>query len=322
MALIESSAPGKVILFGEHAVVYGKPAIAVPVTEVQVIVTAEPAPLGNGLTLVASDLGESVSLSTARPDEPLAVAARLTLAHLSLPEPDVTLIISSTIPIASGLGSGAAVSTALIRVLASFLGRRLDPATVSALVFEVEKIHHGDPSGIDNTVVVYEQPIYFAREQPVQRLNVGAPFTLLIGDTGIRSPTKKAVEHVRQGRKRYPARYDALFDQIGDITDEARQAIETGDVDALGSLMDDNHKLLIELGISSPKLSDLVEAARLAGALGAKLSGAGQGGNMIALVDDDLIEEVTEELRETGAVRVICTTITTTERERNGIWTS
>ncbi|MBU0703725.1 MAG: mevalonate kinase, partial [Chloroflexi bacterium] len=103
--------------------------------------------------------------------------------------------------------------------------------------------------------------------------------------------------------------YDALFDQIGDIADEARRAIESGDIDALGPLMDDNHKMLIELGVSSPKLDDLVETARLAGAMGAKLSGAGRGGNIIALVEDDFAEEVAEALREAGAVNVIHTKV-------------
>lgn len=312
-ASIESSAPGKVILFGEHAVVYGQPAIAVPVTEVQATATIEPAPPGSGLTLVAPDMGTRFPLATAPQDEPLAAAARLTLTHLSAPEPDATLTVRSTIPIASGLGSGTAVSTALIRALAGSLDRPLHTADVSALVFEVEKIHHGTPSGIDNTVVVYEQPVYFVRGRPVERLTVGAPFILLIGDTGVRSSTKQVVEHVRRAWRRSSARYDALFDQIGDIADQARQAIEAGRVDALGRLMDDNHELLIELGVSSSELDELVEAARLGGAMGAKLSGAGQGGNMVALVEDDYVEEVTEEVREAGAVRVILTRVTTTD---------
>ncbi len=310
---IQSSAPGKAILFGEHAVVYERPAIAVPVMQVRATATVEPAPPGSGLTLVASDLGKSIALATAPRDEPLAAAARSTLAHLSAPEPDATLAISSTIPIASGLGSGAAVSTALVRGLASFLGHTLEPAEVSALVFEVEKIHHGTPSGIDNTVIAYEQPVYFVLGRPVERLTVGAPFTLLIGDTGKLSPTKKVVRSVRRVWRRELARYDALFDQVGDITDQARRAIETGDIDALGPLMDENHALLIELGVSSSQLNELVETARFAGALGAKLSGAGRGGNMIALVEDDLTEDVTEALREAGAKRVICTRVATTD---------
>jgi len=312
-SLQSTSAPGKVILFGEHAVVYERPAIAVPVTQVRATATVEPAPSGSGLTLIASDLGKSLSLTTAPQNEPLATAARLTLSHLSSLEPDATLTVSSTIPIASGLGSGAAISTALVRALAGFLGHTLEPAEISTLVFEVEKIHHGTPSGIDNTVVAYEQPVYFVRGHPVERLIVAAPFTLLIGDTGTRSPTRSVVKHVRRAWKRNPARCDALFDQIGDITDEARRAIETGDIDALGPLMDENHALLIELGVSSPQLDELVETARLFGALGAKLSGAGRGGNMIALVEDDLVEDVTEALKEGGGARVICTRITTTD---------
>ena len=116
-----ASAPGKVILFGEHAVVYGQPAIAMPVTQVQASATVAPAPPGSGLTIVASDLGADFRLDTAPPDEPLTAAARLTLDHCSAPEPDATLTLHSTIPIASGLGSGTAVSTALIRATSALI---------------------------------------------------------------------------------------------------------------------------------------------------------------------------------------------------------
>jgi mevalonate kinase len=311
-AQVQSFAPGKVILFGEHAVVYGQPAIAVPVTQVRATAIVEPASPGSGLTLIASDLNKRISLASAPRNEPLASTARLVLDYLSTPAPDATLTINSTIPIASGLGSGAAVSTALVRALADFLSHTLEPAEVSALVFEVEKIHHGTPSGIDNTVVAYEQPIYFVRGRSLEQLAVGEPFNLIIGDTGKPSSTGKVVARVRRNRQREPAHYDALFDQIGDVTDQARRTMETGDIDELGLLMDQNHELLIELGVSSPKLDDLVETARLAGALGAKLSGAGKGGNMIALVEDDFTEEVAEALREAGAVQVIHTTLETT----------
>ena len=318
---VQSSAPGKVILFGEHAVVHGRPAIAVPVTQVRATVTAKPAPPGSGLTLIASDLGKRIALSTVPQDEPLAAAARFTLIHLSMPEPDVTLNIHSTIPIASGLGSGTAVSTAIVRALASFLDHKLGPAEVSPLVFEVEKIHHGTPSGIDNTVVAYERPVYFARGGGSEPLTVGEPFTLVIGDTGIRSSTRVAVERVRRAWERNRARYDALFNRIGDLVDEGRDAIEAGDVDALGPLMDHNHELLIELGVSSPQLDALVNAARSSGAMGAKLSGGGLGGNMIALghasphagrAQMDDAEQVAQALTEAGAARVIRTTVTAT----------
>lgn len=299
------------ILFGEHAVVYGRPAIAVPVTDVQATATVEAAPSVSGLTLIAADLGTRLTLDTAPKDDPLAAAARLTLNYLSAPPPDAVLTIRSTIPIASGLGSGAAVSTALVRSLAGFLGHALSPAEVSDLVFEVEKIHHGTPSGIDNTVIAYEQPVCFGREQVPRmvRLNVGTPFTLLVANTGLPSPTKRLVERVRRARRREPARYEALFDHVGTIVEEARQAIETGDVSALGPLMGDNHELLIELGVSSSRLDELVDVAHSAGALGAKLSGAGRGGNIVVLTRGNSTDKVAEALRGAGAARVICTSV-------------
>jgi mevalonate kinase len=308
-APIRSSAPGKVILFGEHSVVYGQPAIAVPVTQVKATAKVKAAPPGSGLTIFASDINERIALAEAAQNNPLAAAARITLAHLSAAEPDATLTIRSTIPIASGMGSGAAVSTVLVRALAKFLKQPLEPSEVSALVYKVEKIHHGTPSGIDNAVVAYEKPIYFERERPIQWLTVGEPFTLLIADTGKPSPTKKIVGRVRRSREHEPARYDALFDQMGDIAKEGRNAIENGDIEALGPLMDENHELLIELGVSSSYLDELVETARLTGALGAKLSGAGQGGNIIALVEDDFAEEVTEALKDADAAQVIQTKV-------------
>jgi len=311
-AQIQRSAPGKVILVGEHAVVYGQPAIAVPVTQVRATATLQAAPPGSGLSIVASDLNRSFSLRAAPEDEPLAAAARLTLAHVTSPEPDAVATVHSTVPIASGLGSGAAVSTALARALAAFLGHALDPAAINALVFEVEKIHHGTPSGIDNTVISYEQPVYFVRGRPIERLAVSTPFTLLVGDTGIPSPTKSAVEDVRRAWEDDPAHYDALFDQIGDIVDDARRAIEIGDVEELGMLMTENHALLIEMGVSSPQLDELVDAAQFSGALGAKLSGAGRGGNMITLVEEDLAEDTAQVLWEAGAKGVIRTKVART----------
>ena len=278
-------------------------------TQVKATATVDAGPAGSGLTIVASDLGERIVFAQAPKNDPLAAAAQAALSYLSAPEPDAILTIKSTIPISSGLGSGAAVSTALTCALAKFLGHPLEPGEASELVYEIEKIHHGTPSGIDNTVIAYEKPVYFTRGEPVERLSIGESFTLLIADTGKPSPTKKIVERVRRAHERETARYDALFDQIGDIAAEARSALESGSTETLGPLMDENHELLIELGVSSSLLDELVETARLTGALGAKLSGAGQGGNIIALVEDDFAEEIAEALKEADAVRVIQTKV-------------
>jgi mevalonate kinase len=191
------------------------------------------------------------------------------------------------------------------------LERALKPAETSALVYEVEKIHHGTPSGIDNTVIAYEQPVYFVRGAPTGPvpLSVGAPFLLLVGDTGRPSPTKQLVSFVRARRKQDREQVDAIIDRIGAIARQARDAIEAGQVEALGPLMTENHRLLAELGVSSPPLDTLVAAACQAGALGAKLSGAGQGGNMVALVPPDVEGAVARALRQAGAARVLQTAV-------------
>jgi mevalonate kinase len=307
---ITATAPAKVILFGEHAVVYRRPAIAVPVEQVQATATLEPAPPGQGLTLVALDLDLVISLAEAPEDDPLAVMARLTLEHLAGSPPDATLTIHSTIPIASGLGSGTAVSTVIVRALAGYMGRELTSATVSRLVYEVEKLHHGTPSGIDNTVVAYGRPVFFVRDETLETFGVGTALQLLIGDTGIASPTRVAVGDVRRGWEQDGERYERLFSEVGEIVREARALIERGDDMArLGVLMDRNHELLREMAVSSPELDHLVAAAGAAGALGAKLSGAGRGGNMIALTTVSERARVAEALRRAGAVRVIETVV-------------
>lgn len=307
--MVTASAPGKVILFGEHAVVYGRPAIAVPVTQVQATTTVEPALAGRGATILATDLARVVRLSKANPGHPLASIVRLTLAHFGAPEPDANITVHSTIPIASGMGSGAAVSASIVRGLARYLGRDVDDATLSSLVYEVEKLYHGTPSGIDNTVVAYQQPVYFVRGAPVRIFTVKRPFTIAVGDTGVRSPTKIAVGDVRKAWEADRARYEALFDRIESIVEQARAAIEGGDVEALGPLMDANHALLREIGVSSDDLDRLVAAARRAGALGAKLVGGGRGGNMIALIDAASQEAVRQALLDAGAKGVMTTKV-------------
>jgi mevalonate kinase len=304
-----ANAPGKIILIGEHAVVYGRPAIAVPVKQVRACVTIEEASPGAGCTIIASDLNRTVRLVYAAADDPLAAIARVTLEHLSAPEPDVIITISSTIPIASGMGSGAAVSTAIARALATHLNHLLDDRTISSLVFEVEKLYHGTPSGIDNTVVTHARPVFFVRDRLTDILTVKLPLHILIADTGIPSSTKAVVQDVRAGWEANPERYDAMFRSIGQIAIMARAAIESGEHYALGALMDGNQWLLRAMGVSSSEIDQLTQAARRAGAMGAKLSGAGRGGNVIALVSEVTQDAIADAMRRAGAKDVIPTVV-------------
>ena len=303
------SAPGKIILFGEHAVVYGRPAIAAPVSQLAATATVMAAEPGNGCVLDLSDIGETVPVTGESAMQPLALVTRLTLDALAMATPDWRIVLRSTIPVSSGLGSGAAAATAIVRAIAAAAGHALTPAQISALVYESERLFHGTPSGIDNTVVAYEQPVWFVRGQPPEPFVIAQPVTLVIGDTGIASPTSITVGDVRRGWQAEPQRYETIFDAVGRIVYAARDAVQSGDVAALGRLMDENHALLHEMGVSSVELDRLCAAARRVGALGAKLSGGGRGGNMIALAREAEVESVEQALTAGGARRVVTTVV-------------
>ncbi|MCB9008699.1 MAG: mevalonate kinase [Ardenticatenaceae bacterium] len=245
----QASAPGKIILFGEHAVVYGRPAIAAPISQLRAKATVTHSS-SNNCYIIAPDLERHDRLQDLPDDDALALAARLVLDAAQIHQiPDVTIRVNSQIPIASGMGSGAAIAAAIIRALAQHLNRPdlQSNEMVSALTYEVEKIHHGTPSGIDNTVVAYEQPIYFVRQSPknqIEPFRVAVPLRFVVADTGVRSSTKVAVGDVRRQYNQQPAKFSRIFDECGRIAQAARQAIEAGDVTKVGQLMTENHTWL------------------------------------------------------------------------------
>ncbi len=355
--MTSASAPGKIILFGEHAVVYGRPALAAPVTQVHVDVEVSDSPRA-GIWIRAPRVDLHAELNSLPSDHPIAAVIHnfLFLSRTSPSParaersasgdeagrgvrserfPNLDIRIDSTIPVASGLGSGAAVTVALLRALSLHLNHPMTDEEVNAFAFEIEKLHHGTPSGIDNTVVTYAKPVYFIKRPSspivggagsgVEIFRAAKPFTIVIGDTGIPAPTKESVGDVRKLWEADKNRWETVFDQIGNIAKQARRVIEGGTANLesdgspsssqeqtlhkLGQLMNRNHALLQEMTVSSPELDRLVEAARTAGALGAKLSGGGRGGNMIALVRPEMAEAVSRSMREAGAKGAIVTII-------------
>lgn len=295
-----ATAPGKIILLGEHAVVYGQPAMAVPFRALQATANVTAAE-GDAVWIAAPDLNRRYRLSAASPGDPLALAVRNAAQRLHLPLHGLLVTVTSTLPVASGLGSGAAVCTAIVRALADHAGQTLVPDEVSAIVYESERLLHGTPSGIDNTVIAHDRPVFFVKGQGALPLAVARPHTLLVADTGVPSPTRITVGDVREAAAREPERYHAIFADIGATVRAARDRL-TGEVEGeLGPLLTRNHALLRELGVSSETLDTLVVAAISAGAQGAKLSGGGRGGNMIALVDADTADGVRAALLGSGA---------------------
>ncbi len=305
--LSTASAPGKAILLGEHAVVYGKPAIAIPVSQLRVDVTAEAFNCPpNEIWIDSPVIRMYKNIKDLPADNPLRLAVDLTKIACKNPSfPGLMLRINSSLPIGGGMGSGAAVSCALIRALSACLIKEsLPPKTINDLVYEVEKIHHGNPSGVDNTVITYEQPIFFRRGAALETVMVKNPVQLVIADTGINSATSTMVAGVRKRYDQNRDQYQLYLDSIEGLVIAARTALQDGDITALAETMNENHRLLQQMEVSSFALDRLVKTAKTAGALAAKLIGAGGGGNMIALCTPENAKQVGQALNSIGAVRV------------------
>jgi mevalonate kinase len=312
MPAVTSHAPAKSILFGEHAVVYGRPAIAIPVFERRstTYILANPRGQTGEVTIEAPDIGLNTSLAALDPSHPFRIALTRTQQAVGADSiPACQIRVVSTIPIASGLGSGASIAVSLARAFSLFLGHPLPDEQVCAIAFEVDKVHHGTPSGIDNTVIAFGKPVYFIKDQPFALLTPACPLDFLIADTGFRSSTRKMVLGLRERWQQDNAKYEKLFEGIERNVVQSRVSIEEGNLETLGDLMNQNHRLLQDLGVSHPILDQLSETAVSAGALGSKLSGAGGGGNMIALVNPEQSDAVDAALRAAGAVEVIHTQV-------------
>jgi mevalonate kinase len=306
----KASACAKIILFGEHAVVYGKPAIAVPVGSIRAFASIKPA---NTFQIYLPDIQTQLSGSVSDQKHPFMQLARQMAHYYQHPLPDLRIIITSDIPIASGLGSGAAISTTIARALAAHWRIRIDPEEMNEFVYQIENIFHGSSSGIDNTVIVHEKPVYYVKDEPIITLTNHTGFHLLVADSGIPAETHITVGAVRALYESDMKQTAQQLDDIADIVRNAKIAMQTGSWRTLGMLMNHNHNLLRKLTVSSDALDRLQETAIEHGAIGAKLSGGGRGGNIIALVETQNIESLSTALRKAGAKRIISTLV-----ERSG----
>ncbi|MBT7392462.1 mevalonate kinase [archaeon] len=300
--MMEITSPGKIILFGEHAVVYGKPAIAAPVNS-----------LTTNVKLKETD--DEISKIIV-PDKSLTPEERNRLeelVELMKKELDIKdnfhITIDSSIPISSGMGSSASLCVSIAKSLFLHKNNSVDVDELSKLALIGEKIFHGNPSGIDTNVISYNQTLFFQKKKKNEFIKIKKPLNILIADSGIKGSTKRAVSLVKKKYEENKIIYSKIFDDMEKISIVSKKAIEEGDIEKLGRMMTLNHALLKMIGVTNEKLDYMFSSAIDYGAYGAKISGAGMGGNIIALVKEEDIENITEALRENGAVHVYHTVI-------------
>ncbi len=290
---------GKVILLGEHAVVYGAHALAAPIP---LAIQARVEDSDNGVHLIIPRWGVEEKLRRGEDHQySIYQSLDLILERLGLRDRGIRIEIFPNIPRAAGLGGSAALAVSIIRALAKHFNIPLTDEAINELAYESEKIVHGTPSGIDNTMATYGKFILFRKGNPpeMKEIKVPKPIPIVIGLSGVESLTAKMVARVREAWEKNRSLYDSIFKQIDELVLEAAEAVQRYDLEKLGELMNVNQGLLNALQVSSWELEELIEIARNNGALGAKLTGGGGGGAMVALCPDNA-EEVAEAMRRAG----------------------
>lgn len=272
-------AHSKLILVGEHAVVYGQPAIAIPFPlKVRSVIEQS-----SGTIMIKCPYYSGPIDGMPIKMEGIEACIKATLQYLVRPEKDILIRIESTIPMGRGLGSSAAIAIALVRSLFSFFGQSPSQKELFSLVQIAEIYAHGNPSGIDMAAASSDTPIWFHKGKELVPLQAGAPLNIVVADTGRINDTHTAVEKVGEKFLLDPLKTQKSVKLIGKIALEAKDVLSYGNAYLLGKLLDKNQEELMKLGVSDDSLNHLITIARNAGALGAKLTGGGLGGCMMAL---------------------------------------
>ena len=293
---------GKLILLGEHFVVHGTPALAAPIAAVSTEASVLDDPAAPGPRLDVPFDGETRDVAES--------LLRLAVDRLAIPANRGWQVrVRSDVPIGYGLGSSAAFAVAVCGALARAAGHELSLDALNAHAHALERVVHGAPSGVDDTVITWGRAVSFRRGEPFAFVTPGRPLRLVLASTPRIGTTHDAVAGVGRLRQSEPARFDVLLRDAGWVALQGLEAFRAGDAPRLGTLLDENHRLLLELGVSIPALDRLALAARQAGALGAKMTGGGLGGFVVALCREGGEADVTQAMRAAGGDHVMTTEI-------------
>ena len=280
----KGSGYGKVILFGEHFVVHGLPGI---VSAIDSTTDAEVHKSLKGLQ-IKDERKTAKGYSEEKRLQQIESIERMLKAMGIDPKIGLDIWIGGTLPGFSGLGASAASSVAIARAIAQELGMQIPDEKINQVAYEAEKAYAGNPSGIDNAAATYGGLMWFKKDttggpDKIEKLHARRPIEIVIGSTGKVANTKAMVEGVAERKTKNPSKYEPLFKQAENVALAGRKALENYDLKKIGELMNENHRLLQEIGVSSKELDMLVDLARKQGAFGAKLTGGGGGGCMVAL---------------------------------------
>lgn len=293
-------ANGKIILMGEHSVVYGEPAIAIPfpATHIHATITPIEGPVQLDCVYYQGDLA-----SAPQHLENLIAVVESTVNELKQEFNNFKLTIESTIPVERGMGSSAAVAIATVRAVFNYYSVPLTDDKLLTLANISETIAHGNPSGLDAAMTSGRHPLYYIKGKPFVPFKVSLSAYLIVADTGLKGQTRDAVASIAQLNKEDTETTMDAIHGLGDLARQAKFAIESSNPVTLGLVMNEAHETLSSLGVSNERLNHLVSTARTNGALGAKLTGGGRGGCMIALAaDKDTAASISNALVDAGAV--------------------
>ena len=302
---------GKVILFGEHFVVHGVPGIA---SAIDSTVDAEVKKTGIGITLRDERKGSRGYTQEKSAQQKESIERMLNTMGINPEKATLEISLGGNLPGFSGIGASAASSVAIARAISEEFRMSLSDEKINEIAYEAEKAYAGTPSGIDNTAATYGGLIWFKRNlgggpDTIEKLSIRKPVEIVIGNTGVVADTKEMVAGVAARKKKNPEKYDALFKHAEDLALTARKSLKEFDLRKAGNLMNENHRLLQEIEVSCKELDYLVNLARGKGAFGAKLTGGGGGGCMVALTPGKELQEAIAVAMEAEGFQVLRTMI-------------